>query len=131
MPIKSLDDLGALQGTVLQVLGEAESASVQEVLDRMSNDPPLAYTTILTTLQNLEKAGWVTHKRRGKAHVYTPTRSRAQAGATALRAFLKRAFAGDAGLLFQALLEQESLSKQELARLRAMIDARKREASDE
>ena len=127
MGIKPLDDLGELQRHVLEVLWKRRAASVQEVLDEMSADRPLAYTTILTTLQNLERAGWVTHERRGRAHVYTPTRTRSQAGATSLRAFIKRAFGGDAGLLFQTLIEQEKLSKPELARLHAMIDAKKQE----
>jgi predicted transcriptional regulator len=131
MGIKPLDDLGELQRRVLEVLWAMRAASVQEVLDEMSGDRPLAYTTILTTLQNLERAGWVTHERRGRAHVYTPTRSRSQAGATSLRAFIKRAFGGDAGLLFQTLIEQEKLSKQDLAKIRAMIDAKKREAHDD
>jgi predicted transcriptional regulator len=82
-------------------------------------------------MQNLERAGWVTHERKGKAHVYSPTRTRAQAGATSLRAFLKRAFNGDPGLLFQTLIEHEKLSKHDLARLRAMIDAKRSEAHDD
>ena len=131
MGIKPLDDLGELQRKVLHMLWRQGSASAQEILDQIAAERPLAYTTVLTTLQNLERAGWVTHERRGRAHVYTPTRTRAQAGATSLRAFIKRAFAGDAGLLFQTLIEQENLSDKDLARIRAMIDAKKKEARND
>lgn len=131
MPLKPLDDLGELQRAVLNALWDLGPSSVQDVLDKASLDRPLAYTTILSTLQNLEKAGWVSHQREGRAHIYTPTRTRAQAGATSLRSFIKRTFAGDPALLLQTLIEHETLGKQDLARLRAMIDARKKETKHE
>lgn len=130
MPDKPLDHLGQLQRAVLQVLWDRGESSVQDVVDRLASSRPLAYTTILTTLQNLEKAGWVTHTRRGRAYAYSPTRTRLQAGSSSLRSFVKRVFAGDAGLLFQTLIEQEHLSQDELTRLRAMIDAKRREKRD-
>lgn len=131
MQPKPLDQLGELQRAVLEALWDAHEASVQELVDRLAPERELAYTTVLTTLQNLEKAGWVTHERKGRAYVYKPTKSRRQAGATSLRAFIKRVFAGDPGLLFQTLIEDERLSKSDLARLRAMIDAKRKEARDE
>lgn len=126
----SLDRLGELQRTVLQILWDRGQASVQDVVDELARSRPLAYTTILTTLQNLEKSGWVKHVRRGRAYVYSPKRSRHQAGASSLRAFLKRVFRGDPELLFQTLIENERLSPEDLARLRAMIDAKRGEARD-
>jgi len=125
--LKPLDQLGELQRTVLEILWDAGEAGVQEVVDRLAPSRPLAYTTILTTLQNLEKAGWAKHSSRGRAYVYRPTRSRESAGATSLRGFIERAFCGDAGLLFQTLIEHERLSDAELKKLRAMIDAKRRE----
>jgi predicted transcriptional regulator len=130
MALKPLEDLGELQRTVLEVLWDQGPSSVQQVLETLSRDRPLAYTTVLTTLQNLEKAGWVGHELLGRAHVFSPTRTRAQAGAASLRTFIKRVFAGDPALLFQTLIENERLSPKELARLRALIDSRKKEARD-
>lgn len=129
MAIKPLDQLGELQRTVLEVLWDEGEAGVQDVVDRLAATRPLAYTTILTTLQNLERAGWVRHSTRGRAYVYRPTRSRDKAGATSLRTFIDRVFSGDTGLLFQALIDDESLGDAELRRLRAMIDARRRASS--
>jgi BlaI family transcriptional regulator, penicillinase repressor len=131
MKAKPVDQLGELQRTVLEALWEVGEAGVQEIVDRLGPERPLAYTTVLTTLQNLEKAGWVGHTRRGRAYVYRPRKTREQAGVTSLRAFIKRAFANDAGLLFQTLIENEQLSDEELSRLRALIDAKRREVQDE
>jgi predicted transcriptional regulator len=123
MPIKPFDQLGELQRTVLEVIWDEGEATVQDVVDLLAATRPLAYTTILTTL---EKAGWVRHSARGRAFVYRPTRSRDRAGATSLRSFIDRVFAGDASLLFQALIDDRRLDDAELKRLRAMIDAKRR-----
>jgi predicted transcriptional regulator len=125
---KPLDDLGDLQRTVLETLWNRGPSTVQEVRDALEAERPLAYTTILTTLQNLQRAGWVLPEPRGRAHVYSPTRSRSQAGAASLRSFIKRTFAGDPALLLQTLIEHERLSPKDLARIRAMIDAKKKES---
>lgn len=127
MGIKPLDRLGELQRTVLEVLWTLDEAGVQEILDELAPARPLAYTTILTTLQNLERAGWVKHRRVGRAYAYRATRERAKAGATSLRSFIARTFGGSAGLLVQTLLEEERLTPKELARLRALIESKQEE----
>lgn len=131
MSIKPFEQLGELQQAVLRILWERGGSSVQEVVKALADERQLAYTTVLTTLQNLEKAGWVKHSHRGKAYVYRPTRTRDQAGASSLRAFIQRVFAGDPKLLFQTLIENEPLTPDELARLRAMIDAKRHEVENE
>ena len=78
---KSLDQLGELQRQVLEIIWELGRATVHQVRDQLAEDRNLAYTTILTTMQKLEKAGLLTHERRGKIYVYQPTQSRANVGA--------------------------------------------------
>ena len=131
MSRKPVDQLGNLQRVVLECLWELDRATVQKMVDRLATSGRRpAYTTVLTTLQNLEKAGWVRHQKQGRAYVYRPTRSRTQAGVTSIRAFVKRAFDGDPQLLFEALLDDKQLSAEDLDRLRAMIDKKKREVDD-
>ena len=54
-------NLTRLQQQIIQVLwrrGEASAREVQSALRR-----PLAYTTVATLLQRLEKAGWLKHRK--------------------------------------------------------------------
>jgi BlaI family penicillinase repressor len=123
----SLDNLGELQRAVLEIVWERGEASVHDVLGRLGRRKRLAYTTVLTVLQKLEKAGWLEHHNEGKSYVYTPAVSREQAGAGSVRGFLKRVFEGDAVALFQHLIRESDLSDEELGELRAMIDAKRKE----
>ena len=127
MAKKSLDDLGELQRAVIEVVWELGEASVHDVRDRLSHKKKLAYTTVLTAMQKLEKAGWLRHRTHGKSYVYLPTRTREEAGARSVHKFVKRVFDGDTVLMFQHLMRESSLSDTELRELRKMIDRKRKE----
>src|SRR5262245_35677511 len=126
MARRSIDELGALQKAVMEILWELGEATVGQVRDRLQREPQPAYTTILSVMQKLEKAGWLSHRAEGRSYVYLPTRSRDEAGTSTLRTFIDRVFRGDPLLLFQHLLEDEELSDRDLASLRKMIDQKRR-----
>ena len=127
MKRKPLDDLGELQRMVLETVWDLGEASVHQVRERLNGRRKLAYTTVLTVMQKLEKAGWLEHRSEGKSYVYTPALSREEAGAGSVRGFLKRAFEGDAMTLFQHLIRESDLSDEELNELRAMIEEKRKE----
>ena len=51
-------------------------APVREVLEDMQQDRQIAYTTVMTVLDNLHRKGMVMREKNGRAYVYRPTRSR-------------------------------------------------------
>jgi len=127
MARKLLDDLGKLQRSVMELVWEMGEATVHQVRDRLERKSKPAYTTILTAMQKLEKAGWLTHRADGKTYVYLPTRTRRQAGASSVRSFMERMFDGDAVLMFQHLIRDGKLSDAELTELKKMIDNKRKE----
>ncbi|MHC4132254.1 MAG: BlaI/MecI/CopY family transcriptional regulator [Planctomycetota bacterium] len=127
MSRKLLDTLGHLQRAAMEIVWELGEASVHEVRNRMKREKKLAYTTVLTAMQKLEKAGWLQHKNKGKVYIYFPTRSREEAGARSVRKFIERMFEGDAVLMFQHLMEEDKLKEEELVELRKMIDRKRKE----
>jgi predicted transcriptional regulator len=130
MARKSIDRLGELQKAVMETVWELGEATVQGVLDRLSRKKPLAYTTVLSAMQKLEKAGWLSHREEGRIYVYRPTRSRAEEGTSSLRKFTEHVFGGDPLLLFQHLLDDEHLSAEDLDALKQMIEQRRKELSE-
>jgi BlaI family penicillinase repressor len=127
MDRQSLDSLGELQRAVMEIVWRRGEASVHDVLKELGPRKKLAYTTVLTVLQKLEKAGWLAHRNVGKSYIYTPTASREEAGAGSVRGFLKRVFEGDAVAMFQHLIRESDLSDEELGELRTLIDKKRKE----
>jgi predicted transcriptional regulator len=127
MSKKSLDHFGQLQRAVIEVVWELGEATVRQVWKRLCRRKELAYTTVLTAMQRLERDGWLKHRVDGRKHIYLPTRTRAQAGAGSVRKFVQRMFNGNALLLFRQLVEEGELNDDELQELQQMINQQRRE----
>jgi BlaI family transcriptional regulator, penicillinase repressor len=105
---------------VLWDRGPCTAAEVRESLARQRVD--LAYNTVLTQLRILEDKGHVDHKEEGRAHRFRPLVKRKEARASALSRTLDRLFGGSAEALVTQLVQQRGLSKDELKRLRRVVD---------
>jgi BlaI family penicillinase repressor len=127
MSRKPLDHFGQLQRAVIEVVWELGEATVRQVWKRLCRRKELAYTTVLTAMQRLEKNGWLRHRVDGKKHVYLPTRTREQAGAGSVRKFVQRMFDGNALLLFRQLVEEGGLGDKELQELQKLINQKRKE----
>lgn len=112
---------------VMHVVWELGRATVNDVVAASAETRDLAYNTILTTMRILEKKGYLTHTKDGRAHVYRPLVDRKQAQTKAVRHMLKSLFDNSPELLLVNLLRNESLSGDELDRLKAMIEASERD----
>ena len=69
--------LGELEAVVMDRLWQwGRSALVREVVDDLRKDRPLAYTTVMTVMENLHRKGWLRRHRDGRAWRYEPAGSR-------------------------------------------------------
>ena len=116
-----MDDfvLGDRELDVMGVLWDLGSGTVAEVRDRLPAD--LAYTTVLTILRNLEAKDLVSHTAEGKAHRYVPRVARKAARRSAIARVVEKLFHGSPEQLVTQLVEDEQLSAEDLARLRALL----------
>ncbi len=130
MSIRPIDQLGQLQRQVLEILWQLEEGTVRQVLEQIAPHKDLAYTTILTTLQTLEKNGWCKHRKEGKTYIYRPTRSKQQAGVRSIKTLIQGVFNGDPLAMVQHLMDDEQLSDEQLDRLRKMIETKRKERKD-
>jgi predicted transcriptional regulator len=110
--------LGELEAVIMDRLWEwGRPALVREVVDALHDERPLAYTTVMTVMENLHRKGWLRRERDGRAWRYVPTGSRSgytaalmnealgtsQDRRTALAHFVLQMSPHDATLLQQAL----------------------------
>jgi predicted transcriptional regulator len=84
----------------LWILGEGNVKDVREVLTQNRN---LAYTTVMTVLDRLEKRGRVARRKQGRRFVYTPSVSRDTLRRLAVDALLEDFFDGSEASLVDYL----------------------------
>lgn len=121
MPRKKSPTLTEAELRVMEVLWKLERATVGEVAEALP-PPPLAYNTVLTTLRILEQKGHVSHDEAGRAYVYYPLVERDVAAQSAIKQVVTKFFGNSAGALALRLIENERPSKDEMDRLRELIE---------
>ncbi|OLT13882.1 CopY family transcriptional regulator [Actinomadura sp. CNU-125] len=68
---------GDLEAAIMdRMWSYARPANVREVLEDLQKERTIAYTTVMTVMDNLRKKGWLRRKRAGRAYVYEAVASR-------------------------------------------------------
>lgn len=125
MPAHSLTEL---QLAVMQVLwsqGEATVLDVQKQLHR-----PLAQSTVATMLSRMEKRGLVTHRVEGRQYVYSASVTEPDVRRSMIAdvsSLTDDLFDGDVAAIMSHLLTARDVDQGELARIKALIEAKQRE----
>ena len=112
---------------ILRVLWSRGPSTVREVADAMRHKG--AYTTVLKTLQIMTDKGLVRRDEAMRTHVYEAAVSEAQTQTQLVTDLLHRAFDGSAAKLVLRALESSRATPKEIAEIRALLDARRREKS--
>lgn len=109
---------GNLETVVMGHLWAAEKAlTVREVLQRLDREPPLAYNTVLTVMDNLYRKGFLMREREGRAFRYQPTKNRAEHTAELMAGLLSDS--GDTSITLLRFLDH--MSPAQVARLKRAL----------
>ena len=107
---------------VMAVLWKLGSGTVTDVRERL--DKPLAYTSVLTVLRALESKGHVRHEEEGRAYRYFPAIEPTVATDKVLKRFVDKVYQGSREMLIARLLSDESVTDDELRRIRSLLNKR-------
>jgi|SRR5579859_1331291 len=106
-----------LELEMMKVLWSAGPSTVVAVRERLPGRLRLAYTTVQTMLNVLDRKGKVKRTLKGRAFEYTPVVSRKKAIRAAMRDLIDRLFGGSPETLVMSLVESRHLTPEKLARL--------------
>lgn len=107
---------------ILRLLWENGPSTVREIQEGMEQQRPTGYTTALKLLQIMTDKGLVRRDETARAHVYAAGVQEDQTQRRLVRDLLDRAFGGSATKLVMHALSARKTSREELARIREMLD---------
>jgi predicted transcriptional regulator len=114
------DGLTELELKLMQVVWRRGASTVAEVQEQI--DPPLAYTTVQTMLNILERKGKLGRKLDGRAFVYRARESEASALGKAVLDLVDRMFGGSSEELVLSLVKSNQLDAGRLAELTRKLE---------
>jgi predicted transcriptional regulator len=81
---------GDLEAVIMHRVWEySRPVTVRELFDELSGERTIAYTTVMSTMDNLHRKGWLGRVKEGKAYRYTATASREEYSARLMREALE------------------------------------------
>src|SRR5215472_1391376 len=107
--------LTPLERRIMRVLWKGGAGNVQAVLQGLTGDPQLAYTTVQTTLNVLHRKGKVKRRPVGRAFEYSAVVSQQAADSHAIRDVLQKVFRGSVDDLLIALVRDKHVDARKLA----------------
>jgi BlaI family penicillinase repressor len=107
--------LTRLELRIMQVIWKCGRCTVSAVQEEL--EPPLAYTTVQTMLNILERKGKLKRELRGRAYIYSATITEAKALGQGLRDLIDRMFGGSSEELVMSLLRNGQIDAKKLAEL--------------
>jgi BlaI family transcriptional regulator, penicillinase repressor len=107
--------LTRLELRIMQVLWRCGAGTVSAV--QVELKPPLAYTTVQTVLNILERKGKVKRELQGRAYLYTARVTEAKALGQGVRDLVDRMFGGSSEELVMNLLRNRQIDARRLADL--------------
>lgn len=112
--------LTKLELQIMQViwrLGACNVSAVQNALEQR-----LAYTTVQTMLNILQRKGKLKRRLRGRSYEYSAIVSEANASGHAVRDLIDRMFGGSTEELVMSLIKNKQIDAEQIARLSRMLD---------
>jgi BlaI family penicillinase repressor len=106
---------------IMKVVWQLKSATVRQVYEELLKGRKIAYTTVMTLMNILEKKGHLKKSQEERAFLYVPAKPRKQVIGSMVREFVQRVFNGSAEPLLAHLIEDEQVTERELEEIRRTI----------
>jgi BlaI family transcriptional regulator, penicillinase repressor len=119
MPRKKATTLTNAELRIMEVIWARGSATVAEVVEALNGKD--AYTTILTLMRILKAKGYLSKRKEGRAHVFTPKVDRDTAARKAVHQLLSKFFSGSPSELVLTFLREEEITPKELDTIQQKI----------
>lgn len=106
---------------LMRVLWRQGPSTVAAIVDAVAGDNPPAYNTVQTMMRILERKGFVSHRKDGRAFVFHALVDESRAQRNALRHVLDRFFDNSPGTLVLSLMDGEDVPEADLRLMRELI----------
>ncbi len=117
-----MDELTRTEEKVMMVFWKLKKAFVKDILAELPDNPKPPYNTISSVTRILTSKGYLKFKAYGKTYEYYPVINQADYRKMKLKKILSGHFGNSPSSLLSFIIKEEELSKEEIARLKEIIN---------
>jgi BlaI family penicillinase repressor len=116
-----MDKLSLQEEELMQVIWQYGEGSVKTFLQELP-DPKPPYTTVASTIKNLEKKGYVNSRLLGNTFIYSPAVTEEIYKQTFMQGFIQNYFNNSYKEMVNFFVQQKKLKPKDLQEIIAMIE---------
>lgn len=117
-----MDELTKVEERIMMIFWRLKKAFVKDVLTEIKDKPKPPYNTISSVARILTSKGYLKFKTYGKTYEYYPAVTQVAYCKFKLKKMLSGHFGGSPASLLSFLLKEEKLSKEEIEKLKEIIN---------
>ena len=106
---------------IMNVLWKSAPQTITKLTSALKESTGWSKHTIITMLNRMESKGAVRYEQGVKAKQYYPAVERAETALEETESFLDKVYSGSLGLMVNTMVEKNSLSKEEIEELYAIL----------
>lgn len=106
---------------IMNVLWKSAPQTITKLTSALKESTGWSKHTIITMLNRMESKGAVRYEQGVKAKQYYPVVERAETALEETESFLDKVYSGSLGLMVNTMVERNSLSKEEIEELYAIL----------
>src|SRR6478735_3754712 len=119
--IRRMEKLTLQEEELMQVIWQFGEGSVKTFLQEMP-DPKLPYTTVASTIKNLEKKGFVSSRLLGNTYIYASLVTEEAYKQTFMQGFIQNYFNNSYKEMVNFFVQQKKLKSKDLQEIIEMIE---------
>ena len=122
MPRRKSSHVTDAELEILRILWDHGPTTVRDVHESLTRGQDVRYTTILKTMQNMFEKGLLARDESERSHVYTARLKQKDTERKLVRQFMDKVFDGATEQLVLQALNAKSISTEDVASIRKMLD---------
>lgn len=123
----TMQKLTSAEEELMQAVWKTNGGFIRDFMEHLSEAPP--YTTVASTIRNLEKKGFVTSRKMANSFYYEPAIAAAAYSQTSVSGVVKDYFANSYKDLVTFFAKEKKITPDELKEIIAMIEGKKNRKS--
>ena len=115
-----MEELNQHEEQIMTIFWTNGELLIRDVLDQLP-DPKPPYTTLASTIRNIERKGYLSHRMYGTVNIYKPIVEQTEYSKRSINRLVGNFFGGSMSNFLSFMVKEKNVSKNEIKELKSLI----------
>ena len=116
-----MEELNQHEEEIMSLFWKQGELLIRDILEQLP-DPKPPYTTLASTVRNLERKGYLAHRMYGTVNIYKPIVNQEAYSKRSINRLVSTFFGGSVGSFLSFMVKEKNISEKEISELQDLID---------